>query len=211
MLLSIVLGCTPELQLLLDTASQTSSSTDTSTEEVAYLPTAQVEWGENQLLLHMKNTSGYDFQFGIVESSDECAQDIDFGCWTGENCADFDPYMSADEEVILGPYCHPAQGDGVALSLNYSSSISAVLLLEDVVSNGVQTAFPAPPIEGQEDSSNESYEFKVTYYLNDLISGKCWSWGIDPGYFSNQNCTTPLPLSSYFSNGNPNIVVLIDD
>ena len=33
MLLSIVLGCTPELELLLDTASQNSSSTDASDEE----------------------------------------------------------------------------------------------------------------------------------------------------------------------------------
>jgi len=207
MLLSILLGCVPELELLLDTATQTSSGTDAS-EEVPYLPTAQVEWGETQLLLHMKNTSGFDFQFGIIESSEECAQDIDFGCWTGENCNDFTPYMSADEDVILGPYCHPAQGDGVALSLNYSSSISSVLLLEDVVSNGVQTAFPPPPSEDLDDPTYESYEFKVTYYLQDLISGKCWAWGIDPGYFSNQNCTIPLPLSSYFSGGNPNIVVL---
>ncbi|MBM74418.1 MAG: hypothetical protein CMK59_03385 [Proteobacteria bacterium] len=205
MLFSILIGCVPELELLLDTA-QNASETDAS-EEVAFLPTAQVEWGETQLLLHMKNTSGYDFQFGIVESSEECAQDIDFGCWTGENCDDFDPYTSADEEVILGPYCHPAQGDGVALSLNYSSSISSVLLLEDVVSNGVQTAFPPPPQES-EDSESESYEFKVTYYLVDLISGKCWAWGINPNYFSDRNCTIPLPLSSYFSAGNPNIVVL---
>ena len=210
MFVSLLFGCTPELSLLLDTASESIVETP---EEVAYLPTAQVEWGENQLLLHLKNSAGYDFQFGIIESSTSCQQDVDFGCWTGESCDPTTPYSSADEAIILGPFCHPTQGEGVALSLNYSASIESVLLLQDVVSNGVQTAFPRPPIEDSENTETEeeaveSYEFQVTYYLEDLISGKCWAWGINPNYFAARSCSIPLPLSTFSADWSPNTVVL---
>lgn len=194
----LLLACGEEGTI--DTASSEPSSEDADI--VTYNPTAQVEWGEENLMLHLSNTTGYDFYFGIVESTEECKQNVEFGCWTGENCSSTDPYKSSDESINLGPYCHPTDGDGIALALNYSTSFTSVFQGTDVVSNGTQTAFPAPYIANDTGEDDVSYEFQVTYYLEDKISGKCWAWGIDPSYFKDRNCNLPVPTSGWTSKGN---------
>ena len=203
-----ILACGEE-EATEDTIKEPSSETT----EVGgtYRPTAQVEWGTEQLKLFMNNTEGYDFYFGIVESTESCKQNIEYGCWTGENCSPTESYMSSDESIILGPYCHPTDGDGVALALNYSTGFDSIFQGIEVPSSGVQTAFPAPRAEDDtsvEWDENEiaSYEFLVTYYLEDRISGKCWAWGIDPGYFKDRNCNLPVPTSGWSEHSH--IVVL---
>jgi hypothetical protein len=198
-----ILACGEEI------SKDTSTSEPSSEEETTgtYNPTAQVEWGEEQLVVYMSNTEGYDFYFGIVESTEECTQNIEYGCWTGEDCSPTEPYMSSDESILLGPYCHPADGEGVAIALNYSSGFDSIFQGAEVVSGGVQTAFPAPILTGDTGTENiESYEFLVTYYLEDRISGKCWSWGIDPGYFKDRNCNLPVPTSGWSKNAH--VVIL---
>ncbi len=172
----------------------------------SYNPTAQVEWGEEQLIVYLNNTTGYDFYFGIVESTEECKQNIEFGCWTGEDCSLTAPYTSSDESIILGPYCHPADGDGASIALSYATGFSSIYQGDEVVSGGVLTAFPAPVQANDTGEEVDSFEFKVTYYLEDRISGKCWSWGIDPGYFKDRNCNLPVPTSGW--TGNSKMVIL---
>ena len=190
-----ILACGDEV------TKDTSTTTEPSSEETVtgtYNPTAQVEWGEEALVVYLNNTEGYDFHFGIVESTEECKQNIEYGCWTGESCSPTEPYTSSDENIILGPYRHPVDGDGIGISLQYSAGFDSIFQGAEVVSGGVQTAFPAP-IQPSDTGSNitESYEFLVTYYLEDRISGKCWSWGIDPGYFKDRNCNLPVPTSGW--------------
>ena len=194
-----ILACGEEEHDIKDGTESEPSSEETTTG--IYNPTAQVEWGTDQLSLYMSNTAGYDFYFGIVESTEECKQNIEYGCWTGEDCNATEPYVSSDESIILGPYCHPTDGDGASLTLNYSSGFDSIFQGIEVVSGGVQTGFPAPSQNDDTGSTDiDSYEFLVTYYLEDRISGKCWSWGIDPGYFKDRNCNLPVPTSGWSTN-----------
>ena len=75
--------------------------------------------------------------FGIVESTEECKQDIEFGCWTGENCSPTNPYLSSDESIELD-YTAIQQMGTELLALNYSMSFTSVFQGDDVVSSGVQ-------------------------------------------------------------------------
>ena len=43
---------------------------------------------------------------------------------TGEDCNATEPYVSSDESIILGPYCHPTDGDGASLTLNYPQDLT---------------------------------------------------------------------------------------
>ena len=117
-----ILACGEEVSKDTSTPEPSSEEGTTGT----YNPTAQVEWGEEQLVVYMSNTEGYDFYFGIVESTEECTQNIEYGCWTGEDCSPTEPYISSDESILLGPYCHPADGEGVAIALNYSSGFDSI-------------------------------------------------------------------------------------
>ena len=164
----------------------TATDTAQTTEESDHLPVADVNWNQDGLQLTILNGENHDFYFGLVESTESCRDDTAYGCWTGENCGDSTGYMSLDEEIQLGPYCHPAGITGV--NLFYSESIYAVITGNDYVAQGQQTAFPAPTEE-------ESYEFSVTYYLEDGITGECWVWGVDPTVFEERSCKYPLPVA----------------
>ena len=148
-------------------------------------PLANVDWLEDQLVLNIQHGEGYDFTFGIIESTDSCEQDNTYGCWTAENCGE-DAWSSISGLFTRGPYCHPAGDTG--LSLDYGEGLMNAINGSTFVANGQQTAFPAPTVE-------ESYEFKVTYILIDRISQDCWAWGVDPFYFADQNCKYPVPTS----------------
>jgi hypothetical protein len=44
------------------------------------------------------------------------------------------------------------------------------------INAGDNTAFP-----------NDSYEFLVTYYLKETIENRCWVWGLETEYFTDQD------------------------
>jgi len=162
------------------------SGNGAETEEIVFPPVADIDWTNEGIVLTISNGEGRDFQFGLVESTDACSIDNDFGCWTGENCDATTGYVSIDEETSLGPFCHGAGTLGVQLA--YSSGLSAIMGGIEYVTQGQQTAFPAP-------NEENSYEFKVTYILEDNVSGDCWVWGVDPDYFEAKSCKYPIPVS----------------
>ena len=68
--------------LVLCACDLTPSSTDTGeteTEKVS-LPIADIDWNSNQIVLTIEYGSGYDFEFGIVESWDGCQMDTVVCC-----------------------------------------------------------------------------------------------------------------------------------
>ena len=148
-------------------------------------PLADIDWLEDKLVLTIQNGDGYDFYFGLVESTENCSQDTTYGCWTAENCGE-EAWTSVNGTFTRGPYCHPA-GD-IGVSLDYGDGIMNAINGSSFVANGQQTAFPAPTEE-------DSYEFKVSYILIDRISQDCWAWGVDPAFFADQNCKYPVPTS----------------
>jgi hypothetical protein len=174
------------------------SKTDTgdtgdTTLEAINKPVADIDWEEGNLVLNITNGDDIQLEFGIVETTTECAADAVYGCWTAENCDSSSGYTSPDGTPI-GPYCHPVSSTGV--SLEYSANLTDVMdgVTGTNVIAGMRTGFPAPTEE-------ESYEFKVTYYLNNISSQDCWVWGVNPTYFETSNCTTPVPVHNIDGNG----------
>ena len=164
-------------------------------EETAVLnPIADIEWTDEKLIISIENGSGYEFIFGIAETSTECSVDTQYGCWTAEDCGS--GYLSPQGDYPHQAYCHPLSELGG--ELEYSESIYSVIagLNDNYVVAGKETAFPAPTAE-------ESYEFQVTYYLQALEIGtsgsetECWVWGLEPDHFSDRNCKVPLPMSNH--------------
>ena len=89
---------------------------DTATADTGPIPNplADVDWLEDQLVLNIQYGEGYDFYFGIIESTESCAQDTTYGCWTAENCGE-EAWSSVNGSFTRGPYCHPAGDSGLAL------------------------------------------------------------------------------------------------
>ena len=164
-----------------------------NTEEMVLRPVVDIDWLPNVLSISIENGVGYTFAFGLAETSTECSIDTEYGCWTAEDC--FTGYLSPQGTNLHNSYCHPLSEIGK--TLEYSADLNAVISRqgEDSVAEGGQTAFPAPTEE-------ESYEFKVTYYLQATKVGdpnaetECWVWGLDPDHFEEKNCKVPLPRSS---------------
>ena len=168
-----------------------SDDTDTATTEPTgptVNPVADIDWNEDGLVLSIQNGENLQLVFGIVETTTECAGDAVYGCWTGENCSETSGYLSPDGTNI-GPYCHSV--GATELRLNYSLDLTDVMdgVTGTNVIPGTRTGFPAPTAE-------ESYEYKVTYYLNNINSQDCWVWGVDTSYFEDKNCTFPVPVSN---------------
>lgn len=153
---------------------------DDNDEEVA---AAQVSWGEEGITLSLTNTSGMNFQgFGIAQNDATCQQEEELsvnysrlGCWTGEDCIGGD--VSMDGTMVFSD-CH-AVGTRSELFLEYVQDgiREAILENNNSVINGQTTAFP-----------DQSYEFKVTYYLLEE-DGRCWRWGLDTEYYAEQGCS----------------------
>jgi hypothetical protein len=129
-------------------------------------PIAQVVWGEEGLDLIITGGSGYNFEFGIVQNDDGCefvneADDDDTVCWEGEAC------LANSTNSI----CHPAGSSGTQLSYT-ANGLSG----EADINAGDNTAFP-----------DDSYEFLVTYYLKETTENRCWVWGLETEYFTDQD------------------------
>ena len=128
-------------------------------------PIAQVVWGEESLELIITNGSGYNFEFGIVQNDEDCefaddANEGDTVCWEGEACL-------AESNAI----CHPAGSSGIRL--DYTAN---ALSGEADINAGDNTAFPS-----------DAYEFRVTYYLQETTENRCWVWGLQTDYFTDQD------------------------
>ena len=181
---------------------------DTGEVELSPNPTIDVSWAETGIEIELSNGTDYEFTFGIVESTAECAVDTDYGCWTAEDC--LNGYSSPDGDFIHSVYCHPLDHNGTKLT--YSKSLTKVITRDDPtihrdphnaqslfsgiaeysVTPGSQTAFTAPTDEF-------TYEFSVTYYLQAVGTGsdstvECWSWGVNPDYYVNEGCKSPIPI-----------------
>ena len=161
---------------------------DTGEEEISPNPTIDLSWNEGGIDIVLSNGSGYEFTFGLVESTTECAADTEYGCWTAEGC--INDYITPQETFAHQSYCHPLAQSGT--TLQYSESLVAVITKTDDVIEGTKTAFPAP-------TDGITYEFSVTYYLQAVSTGanptiECWSWGVDPDYYTNEGCKSPIPV-----------------
>ena len=174
------------------------SKTDTGdTGEITIVPiskpVADINWEEGSLELVITNGEDIQLEFGIVETTTQCVSDAVYGCWTAENCDSSTGYTAPDGRPI-GPYCHPVGETGV--SLEYSENLTDVMdgVTGTNVIPGTRTGFPSP-------TGEENYEFKVTYYLNNISSQDCWVWGVDPSYFETSNCTTPVPVHNVDGTG----------
>ncbi len=166
-------------------------ATDTAEEELTPNPSIDLEWGETGIDIVITNGQGYEFEFGIAESSSECAIDTEYGCWTAEDC--ISGYQTPQDSFAHSPYCHSLSDIGG--SLRYSDSLIGVITgtSPDYVIPGEQTAFPAP-------TSETTYEFSVTYYLKAVSTGsdptiECWAWGLNPDHFSSEGCKAPIPIA----------------
>ena len=172
-------------------------------------PIIQIDWGDiddpnnTHLNISIQNGLGYEFYLGIIESTEECLIDPDYGCWTGESC--LEDYVSEELNVQISNRCHllnnGSEEDHTLVSeLEFYSGEdglhgfinSNIGNATEVLSNE-QTAFTAP-------SSSINYEFQVTYYLRANIIGEagaeydCWAWGVNPNFYESENCNTPVPI-----------------
>lgn len=190
--------------------------------EQEYTPTvAKVTWDNNTLKLSIEGSNrnlidedtnndigvGSEYRFGIVESRSadggSCLEQSVYGCWTGEDCSGT-PYVAPSGQSITNK-CHSVakvidsneQNKSIEEVFDYSLSIESYITQPDLSSS--TTAFPSP--------STEKYEFRVTYFLEDIETGECWAWGVDPSYFDNQNCDYPSRFQDLSSNIH-NILIL---
>ena len=161
---------------------------DTGEEDLTPNPTIDLEWTDAGIDIELRNGSGYEFRFGIVESTDNCSINTEYGCWTAEDC--INGYISPQESFAHPVYCHPLSQSGT--TLEYSDSLVDVITKTDEVIQGVKTAFPKP-------TEDSSYEFGVTYYLQATSTGanptiECWVWGVDPDHYTDEGCKSPIPV-----------------
>ena len=172
----------------------TAVETDTA-EETRLNPVADIDWTADRLLISISNGSGYEFKFGLVETSTECSIETQYGCWTAEDCGaphsvHEGGYTNPQGTITHNSYCHPLSEIGT--DLEYSENLYSVINGDEAIGEG-KTAFPAPTDE-------TSYEFQVTYYLQATEIGgtsetECWVWGLDPDHFADRNCKVPIPMS----------------
>ena len=182
--------------------------------EEEYRPiVAKVTWENDQLLLSISgpirsadNTEegvGKDYFFGIIESkgADGPCEENSYGCWTGEDCSGED--FIRQNDTPIPNKCHIASVDPntddyetdtrtIGQKISYSVGIEYFLSNPDNSVN--KTAFPSP--------NTEKYEFRVSYFLKDSETGKCWAWGVNPDYFNDQNCDYPSRYQGYSAGSN---------
>lgn len=190
--------------------------------EEEYTPTiAKVTWDNDTLKISIQGAKrnlidedtsndigvGDEYQFGIVESRSadggSCLEQSVYGCWTGEDCTGT-AYVAPSGQSITNK-CHSVsaiidsdeQSTSIEETFEYSLSIESYITQPDLSSS--TTAFPSP--------STEKYEFRVTYYLEDVETGECWSWGVEPSYFDDKNCDYPSRFQDLSSNSG-NILIL---
>jgi hypothetical protein len=184
-LLSLTTGC-EQFHLFVDE----DTAVDTGEDLLTPNPSIDVTWADGGIEIVIDNGTGFDFQFGIVESSQSCSIDTEYGCWTAEDC--INGYITPQDTFAHAPYCHPMGDSGATLA--YSESLIDVITSTtgNLVVPGVQTGFPMPTEES-------TYEFEVTYYLKAVSTGanpteECWTWGVDPDHFSDAGCKAPIPI-----------------
>ena len=167
---------------------------------------AKVTWENDQLLLSITgpirssdNTEegvGKDYFFGIVESkgADGPCEENTYGCWTGEDCSGED--FERQNDTPIPNKCHTTDDyvdsfdtDTRTIERKISYSLGVEYFLSSPDNSIGKTAFPAPDVE--------KYEFRVSYFLKDDETGKCWAWGVNPDYFSDQNCDYPSRYQGY--------------
>lgn len=190
--------------------------------EAEYTPTvAKVTWDNNSLKLSIEGPSrnlsdqdstndigvGLDYRFGIVESRSaaggSCLEQSVYGCWTGEDCSGT-AYIAPSGASVTNK-CHTVSSvvsseNGIVSieqAFNYSISVESYINQPDLSST--TTAFPAP--------STEKYEFRVSYFLEDVETGACWAWGVDPSHFDDRNCDYPSRFQDLSIN-TQNIILL---
>ena len=184
--ISLLFGSREQFYLNVDK----DTAVDTEPEEIPLNPTIDITWAQTGIDIEVKNGIGYTFTFGIIESTEDCANNEDYGCWTAEGCLNAYSTPEGAEEHQHPSYCHPV-GD-VGGNLQYSESLENVIQNIDFVTPGSKTAFPAPTDEN-------TYEFGVTYYLRAVSTSsnptdKCWSWGVNPEYYTEAGCISPIPV-----------------
>ena len=169
--------------------------------EEEYQPViAKVSWKSTNLILEItgpQDQVGNDYSFGIIESkgADAPCEENLYGCWTGEDCSGI-PFESANNRPIPNK-CHRTIEDTSANGENPENKTHKATLEYSQVGIDYYISNPENSEGGSENStafpkpSMEQYEFRVTYFLKDEYSGKCWAWGINPDYFSDRNCDYP--------------------
>ena len=164
---------------------------DTAEEEQVSNPTVDISWEDTGIAIEIENGFGYEFTFGLVESTPECAADVEYGCWTAESC--ISDYITPQETFAHPRYCHSIDQNGTTLA--YSESLAAVITAStsEGVIPGSKTAFPMP-------TESKTYEFDVTYYLQAVSTGEnptieCWAWGVNPDYYIEEGCKSPVPVA----------------
>ena len=212
----IIFACTATQE---DTALSDTASASSNTESTV----AQVQWDNDTLKIIItgprRNRTdqdesndegiGSEYRFGIVESlsasGGSCEEQSIYGCWTGEECGS-DPYVAPSGQSITNK-CHTvssivetSEDDiiNITETFEYSLSIESYINQPSLASS--VTAFPDP--------STEKYEFRVSYYLEDVELSKCWAWGVDPAYFDDRNCYYPSRQQDVSETGT--IRVLLD-
>ena len=195
------------------TAPETDSSVPVL--ETKYTPTvAKVTWDNNSLKLSIEGPArnlsdqdttndlgvGFEYLFGLVESRSatggSCLEQSVYGCWTGEDCSGT-AYIAPSGASITNK-CHTvssvvsAENDLIFIeeAFDYSLSVQSYINQPDLSST--TTAFPAP--------STEKYEFRVSYFLEDVETGTCWAWGVEPSFFDDHNCDYPSRFQDLSAN-----------
>jgi hypothetical protein len=199
----------------------TDEDSATPTIEQEYAPTiAKVSWDNDKLRVIIEGPQrdlldqdtdndkgvGVEYQFGIVESlgsTGNACLEQEYGCWTGEDCTGT-AYIAPSGQSVTNK-CHTVnnvlrsdeRSVQIEESFTYSNSVELYIAEPDLSST--TTAFPSP--------STEKYEFRVSYFLEDVETGECWSWGVDPSYFDDQNCDYPSRYQD-LSAGDTQIIIL---
>lgn len=83
-------------------------------------------------------------------------------CWTGEDCV----YGYVASSGTSYNYCHPASASGVFLS--------SVGSFDDI-------------IEGS--TTIHSASLNNTYFMEEVSTGTCWTWGYDTSYYGGLGCS----------------------
>ena len=124
--------------------------------------------------------------------------------WTGEDCGT-DPYVSPTGQSITNK-CHTVnritettEDDMVTIVETFDYSLSVESYIGNPSLSSSVTAFPNP--------STEKYEFRVSYFLEDVDMSKCWAWGVDPSYFNDRNCFYPSRQQDISESGSIRIIL----
>ena len=123
-----------------------------------------VTWGASAVSLSVTGGDvNASYQWGLAETGSTCNNGAG-DCWTGEDC--LDGYSTSGGNTFT--YCHSVSNGSA--SLNYGGSF-------ENLAESQETVF-----------GDNSFDGSVTYILDDTVSGDCWVWGQDTGYYDGLGC-----------------------